>query len=167
MPENCCLIPSTPKELSRNRDKGRYMHHFETALVIAAPVDRIWAVLMDVRHWPDWTSSISRIEPLDDGPMGLGRQIRIIQPKLRPAVWRISEFSEREKFVWVSSSPGVTVTAGHSIRPNRNGSLVTLTLVMTGILSGIVASLAGNRTRKYLSYEIHGLKRRCEEDRAF
>jgi uncharacterized membrane protein len=143
------------------------MRHFETALVIAAPVDRIWAVLMDVRHWPDWTRSISRIEPLDDGPMGLESRVRIIQPNLRPVIWRISEFSEREKFVWASSSPGVTVTAGHFLRSNRNGSLVTLTLDMTGILSAVVASLAGNLTRKYMAYEIHGLKRRCEEDRAF
>jgi uncharacterized membrane protein len=127
------------------------MRHFETALVIAAPVDRIWAVLMDVRHWPDWTRSISRIEPLDDGPMGLDSRVRIIQPNLRSVIWRISEFSEREKFVWVSSSPGVTVTAGHSIRPNRNGSLVTLTLDMTGILSAIVASLVGNPARQYMS----------------
>ena len=139
------------------------MKHFETSMMIPAPAERIWAVLMDVKHWPDWTRSVTRIEPLDDRPMRLDSRVRIIQPKLRPAVWRITEYVEGTKFVWVSKSPGVTVTGGHYIAPTRDGAIVTLTLDMTGILSGIVAGLAGNLTRAYQSYEINGLKRRCAE----
>ena len=141
------------------------MRHFETEFVIAASIDRIWAELMDVRRWPRWTRSISQIEPLNEGPIRLHSRVRIIQPKLRPAVWRITEFSEREKFVWVSSSPGVKVTAGHYVRPNRDGVLVTLTLEMTGVLSGIVANLTGRLAREYMSCEAHVLKRLCEEGR--
>ena len=139
------------------------MKHFETSMVIPAPAERIWAVLMDVKHWPDWTRSISRIEPLDEGPMRLDSRVHVIQPKLHPAVWRITEYAEGTKFVWVSKSPGVTVTGGHYITPTRDGALVTLTLDMTGVLSGIVAGLAGSLTRQYQSYEINGLKRRCAE----
>ena len=139
------------------------MRHFETELEIAAPIDRVWEVLMDVKRWPEWTGSISRVEPLEGGPMRLHSRVRMIQPKLRPAIWRITEFSERDKFVWVSKSPGVKVTGGHFVRAGRDGTMVTLTLDMTGVLSGIVASLAGKLTEEYMSYEIEGLKRRCEE----
>ena len=141
------------------------MRHFETELEIAAPIGRVWEILMDVRRWPEWTRSISRVEPLEEGPMRLHSRVRMIQPKLRPAIWRITEFSEGDKFVWVSKSPGVMVTGGHFVRPGRDGTTVTLTLDMTGILSGIVASLAGKLTEEYMSYEIEGLKRRSEEAR--
>lgn len=118
---------------------------------------------MDVRGWPEWTRSISRVEPLDEEPIGLDSRVRIIQPKLRPAIWRVTEYSEGRKFVWVSKGPGVKVTAGHSVIPTGGGALVILTLDMTGILSNIVAGLAGSLTQKYLSHEINGLKRRCAE----
>lgn len=113
-----------------------------------------------------WTRSISQIEPLNEGPMRLHSRVRIIQPKLSPAVWRVTEFSEQEKFVWVSSNPGVKIAAGHYVKPIRGGVLVTLTVEMTGILSAIAGRFTGRLTRKYMSYEAQGLKRICEEGRA-
>src|ERR1700723_1209767 len=98
------------------------MPDYAASADILAPLAKVWAVLVDVERWPEWTPTVTRAERLEPGPLALGTPTRpasctrIAQPKLRPAVWRVTQL-DREKgiFVWQSRASGITVSAGHFV----------------------------------------------------
>ena len=38
---------------------------FETTVEINATPEQVWNTLIEVERWPEWTASITKIEPLD------------------------------------------------------------------------------------------------------
>ena len=46
------------------------------SLNIAASPQAVWAVLVDVEHWPTWASQFERLERLEAGPLALGSTVR-------------------------------------------------------------------------------------------
>jgi hypothetical protein len=129
---------------------------------IAAPPARVWEVMFDVVRWPEWTASISRVQPLTPGPLQVGSRVRIHQPKLPPANWRVTELEPGIHFTWVSVAPGVRVTARHSVESTPTGSRVTLALHYHGLLGNLLAQMTRGITRRYLALEANGLKACCE-----
>ena len=58
----------------------------------------------------------------------------------------------------------MTTVADHKVKAQRDGTTLTEAILrQTGPLSGVVAVLFGERTRRYMDVEAAGLKRRCEE----
>jgi carbon monoxide dehydrogenase subunit G len=135
---------------------------FAISVEIAAPPDRVWAVLSDIEKWPEWTPSITSIERLDGGPLRVGVRARIRQPKLAPALWTVSAADNRS-FTWVTRAPGITVTASHVVEAVGTGSRVTLALKFAGLFGGLIGRLTRRLNERYLGYEAAGLKRRSEE----
>ncbi len=141
------------------------MHEFRLERHIDAPVDHVWAVLADVQRWPEWTSSIERIDVLTAPPLGVGRRALIRQPRLRPAVWEITVWEPRRRFEWQSVNVGVRVIADHLLEPSDKGCLATHSVRFEGALSGLVRLLAGRLTERYAQMEADGLKSRAERAR--
>ena len=139
------------------------MSEFRTSIEINAPPDHIQAILLDVERWPEWTASTTSVRRIDQGPFVLGSRARVQQPKLRPAVWEVTELNDR-KFTWVTRSPGVQITAGHLVEPTRVGSRVTLSLKFSGLLAPLVGWLYGRSTRNYVRMEAEGLRQRAETE---
>ena len=54
---------------------------FETTVQIDASPQSVWEVMTDVERWPEWTTSVQRVERLDDGPLRVGSRARLKQPK--------------------------------------------------------------------------------------
>lgn len=136
---------------------------FEDVTEIAADAERVWAVLIDVQRWPEWTTSVSRAERGEQGPFAVGATARLTQPKLRPAVWRVTELAAQREFVWVSETPGVRTTAEHRLLPLPDGrTRVELAMSQSGPLAGLIGWLYGGLLRRYLRLEAEGLKRRSE-----
>ena len=139
------------------------MSELTTSVSIHASRSRVWQVLIDVEHWPEWTPSVRRIEAVDAGALGVGSRVRIEQPKLAPAVWTITDWQPEAAFTWVSRRPGVVVTALHVIEGNSEGATrVTLTVRFEGLLAPLIALLSGKLTQRYMGLEAAGLKQRCE-----
>ena len=132
------------------------------SISIAAPPDRVWAVLMDVEGWPQWTQSMTRLERLQPGDLAVGSRVRITQPKLPHVVWTVTALEPGRYFAWRGSSPGVRTDAGHRIETEGNGSRVTLTIEQSGLLSPLVGLMYGRLTKRYVDMEARGLKARCE-----
>ncbi|MFG1651387.1 SRPBCC family protein [Micromonospora sp. NPDC049275] len=136
---------------------------FETGTEIAADVEQVWAVLVDVARWPEWTASVRRAERGESGPLALGATARLTQPKLRPAVWRVTELTEGREFTWVSDTPGVHTRGEHRLLPLPDGrTRVELAIDQSGPLAGLIGRLYGGLLRRYLRLEADGLRARAE-----
>jgi len=131
---------------------------------ISSPPDRVWAILIDVERWPEWTPRVTSLELLTPGPLAVGSRAFIRQPKLRPAEWRVTEIDAKSRsFTWAMKAPGLQVAGGHRVDVIGTGSRLTLQLDFTGLLGPFVARLYGDLNRQYLATEAASLRRRCEE----
>jgi uncharacterized membrane protein len=132
-----------------------------TANIDAAP-EKAFAVLRDVEHWPEWTSSVTSVERLEQGPFAIGSRARMRQPKLRPAVWQVTELEEDRNFTWVARTPGLCMKAGHLIERQGAGSRVELSFELSGLIAPVVSRLYGGLIEQYLTIESRGLKLRVD-----
>ncbi|MCX5070473.1 SRPBCC family protein [Micromonospora lupini] len=136
---------------------------FEAGTEIAADAERVWAVLVDVERWPEWTASVSRVERGESGPLAVGATAHLTQPKLRPAVWRVTELTEGREFTWASDAPGVRTRGEHLLVPLPDGrTRVELAIDQAGPLAGLIGLLYGGLLRRYLRLEADGLTARAE-----
>ncbi|MGW5556721.1 SRPBCC family protein [Micromonospora sp. NPDC003944] len=136
---------------------------FEADTEITADAEQVWAVLVDVPRWPEWTASVTGAERGEPGPLAVGATARLTQPRLRPAVWRVTELTERREFVWVSEAPGVRTTGEHRLVPLSDGrTRVELAIDQSGPLAGLIGRLYAGLFRRYVRMEADGLRRRCE-----
>jgi len=137
--------------------------HFNITTDIAAPKSIVWAAIADVARWPEWTESVSRVKMLSTGLLQIGSRVRIHQPKLPPAFWRVTELNPGTNFTWVSRAPGVRVTACHNAETIAIGTRVTLYIRYEGLLGALLARWVGGLNNRYLELEANGLKARCAE----
>lgn len=142
------------------------MRKFEITVDIDAPPDVVWNVMIDVEHWHEWTPSITRIERLQAGPLAVGSRALVRQPKLRPAVWTVTQLVPGSNFIWESRTPGVRVTGDHIVKPHDGGSQVTLSVRLEGVFGGLVGALLKGLNNHYLRLEAAGLKQRAEDKAA-
>jgi hypothetical protein len=139
------------------------MSEFRYEVEIRVPPARVWAVLLDVERWPEWTTSVSRIQRVEVGPITLGSRVRIWQPRLRPAVWQVTSLDGRRRtFAWTTHNFGVKVIGRHQVETHRNISRLCLSVQYSGPLSAIVTRLYGNLSRDYIAREAEGLKKFSE-----
>lgn len=148
----------------KNQSSGDALNLFEITEEISAPPEKVWKIMADVEHWPEWTASVRRILPLAPGPIGLGAKYRIIQPKLAPLVWRVTDFEPGNHFTWEAKSPGIKVVGEHWISPSVVPGKVMVRLVVRqeGLLAPLLDLCFGKLTRHYVDMEAKGLRRRSE-----
>lgn len=139
------------------------MQHYTASLEITAPPSRVWAVLVDVERWQEWTPSVTSARRLEPGPLALGSRTRMVQPRLRPVVWHVTQLDQQKGiFIWQGRSPGITIDAGHFVEPAAAGSRATLTVHYSGFLAPFLRLALGKLTQQYIEAEARGLKQRCE-----
>ena len=138
------------------------MPGLQHAITIAAPPDRVWAVVVDVERWPERIPTVDAVERLDAGSRAVGSRTRLQQPRLPTAVWTVTELADGSSYTWESSSPGVTLTAAHVVEPHPDGSRLTLALTVSGPLSGIGWLLTRSLTKRYVETEAASIKRAAE-----
>jgi uncharacterized membrane protein len=135
---------------------------FIKTIEIAAPADRIWNVMSDVAHWPEWTASVTSVKRLEAGPFGIGSRARVKQPKLLPAVWSVTALDPGRSFTWMSRMPGLRVLGSHIVESIGNRSRVTLSIQFIGLFRAFAIRASRKLNEEYLNMEAMGLKRRCE-----
>jgi uncharacterized membrane protein len=128
---------------------------------IDAPPEKVFAVLRDVERWPEWTSTMISVQRVESGPFAVGSTAHVRQPKLRPAVWRVTELEDGRNFTWATRSPGLCMSAGHLIEPQGPGSRVTLSFELSGFAAPVISLLYRSLIERYITTESQGLKKRC------
>jgi uncharacterized protein YndB with AHSA1/START domain len=135
---------------------------FRATADIEAPPAKVFAVLWDVERWPEWTPTVTAVRRLDSGPFTVGSTARVRQPKLRDAVWRVTDLDPARSFTWVTSAPGLRMSAGHSLGSRGNGTHAELSFEMSGFLSPLMSRLYGRLIQEYVTTEALQLKKRSE-----
>lgn len=137
--------------------------HFSRSVEISAPLQVVWQVMVDVERWPEWTTSVSRVKRLTPDPLTIGSRVRIHQPKLPPASWRVTELASNSGFTWISRAPGLLVTARHTVDSVPSGTRVSLSIRYEGPFGRLLARWVGELNDNYLEKEATGLNARCLE----
>ena len=139
------------------------MQEFSKTFDVDAPPDRVWKHMRDVERWNEWTASVRAIKIFGGGPLRIGSRALVRQPKLPPAVWKITELNDGGRnFTWISVAPGLLVTARHGVEARGAGSRATLSLGYQGVFAGFMARITRAITERYLDMEAAGLKKRSE-----
>jgi uncharacterized membrane protein len=137
------------------------MEHHVTAAV-AAPPEAVWRLFVDLERWPEMTESISHLRRMDSGPLRVGSEAIVEQPRLPRARWRVTQLEPGRSFTWETAALGVTTVGGHTVEAGGQGSMITLTLQVRGPLARPVYALVRGRSRRYLSMELEGFRRTAE-----
>lgn len=141
------------------------MHVRETIDINAAP-EAIWAILIDVERWSDWSESMTSLAYLEAPPLRIGSQVRVKQPRLPAAVWTVTSIEPHRQFTWEASTFGSHMVGIHAIEALGEGrSRVTLGVDQSGPLAWLGTLLFGRLGRRYVRMEAEGLKQRVERPR--
>jgi uncharacterized protein YndB with AHSA1/START domain len=139
------------------------MVEFSRAIEIAAPPDRVWAVMRDVERWFEWTASVTSIKLVGGGSLRVGGRAWVRQPKFPPALWEVRELDDPGRsFTWISRAPGMLVTARHCVEAVGARSRGVLSLRYEGLFGPWFARRTRGITDRYLDLEANGLKKRSE-----
>jgi len=102
-------------------------------IIINARPEQIFRVLADIENWNQWTPSVKRITIVNDIKFNKGTKARIVQPKLLPALWKITEIEKNKYFTWVTKYIGVKMTCKHIIESKNNITSVESVMIYEGI----------------------------------
>ena len=119
--------------------------------------------MLDVEHWPEWNTAVTRVQRMDIGPLTLGSRTRIWQPKLMPAVWQVTSLDQNRRiFAWTTHTFGMKIIAYHQVDAVGPRSRVTLALHYSGFLGALMSRIYRDLNWDYLAREANGLRARCE-----
>src|SRR6185312_14152088 len=91
-------------------------------VITSARPEVVWQILADVEHWRDWTPTVTEIKPVGSTGMKPGARYRVMQPKLRPAIYEVTNYVPGQRFTWEQKLPGGALIADHQIVPSGAGS---------------------------------------------
>lgn len=134
----------------------------ENSIDIDAPIERVWALTIDVESWPKHTPTITAVERLDTGPLHVGSTARIEQPGQRPRTWTVTELEEPRRFSWSARAMGTTMTASHELRTGEGRTTNRLVVEIEGAPAPIVGALLRRPIGKAIATENDGFKAAAE-----
>ena len=115
------------------------MKTFQTATSIAAPAERVWALLTDVAGWPAWNTTVDKV----DGRVALGATVTVytkLSPK-RAFPVKVAELDAPRRMVWRGGMPfGLFVgTRTYTVAP-QGGDRVGFEMreEVTGLLAPLI-----------------------------
>src|ERR1700704_1200051 len=112
------------------------MKSFATAITIRARPETIWALLTDAAGYPQWNSTVERI----DGRIAAGEKVTV-HAKATPGrafPLKVTEFVPARKMVWTGGMPlGLfTGTRSYTLTPTSQGEVE---FAMREAFSGLLA----------------------------
>ena len=122
----------------------------------------IWQILADVEHWHEWTPTVLEITSLGNTGFRVGARYRVLQPKLRPAIYEITECVPCRRFTWAQRFLGGEMIADHLISQRDGNFEVELLFSSSGPLGNIVGKVFFRLIENYVRTEALSLKARCE-----
>jgi len=133
---------------------------------IAAPVETVWALTLDVERWPSLSSTMTSVERLDDGPMVVGSRARIHQPHQRPRVWTVTTLDAPTRFEWETTVGPIRMVGLHHIEATAEGCRNHLGVRLEGPGARLAGLLLGRSLRTAIATENRGFRIAAESGSA-
>ncbi len=126
-------------------------------LTIDAPIERVWALTLDLAALPAVTPTVTAVERLDEGPVVVGSRARLRQPGLPPRVWTVEVAEEPRRFAWATRLLGVRMVGVHELESLPDGrTQLTLRVLLEGRGAGLLHRLGGANIARSLATESAG-----------
>ena len=132
-------------------------------ILINAGIEKVYGIWTDIEKWNLWTKSIKQVSYLENTHFKVGGKAKVIQPKLSPAVWKITEIKVDKSFTWETKILGVTVIGEHILERSSGGTIAKSLLTYKGFLARILSAISRKLTIQYMIMEMEGLKNECEK----
>jgi hypothetical protein len=135
-----------------------------TEIEIAAPPERVWAVLADFDSYPEWNPFIRRIS--GQATVGSQLQVRLEPPDGRAITMKPSVLKAQpnQEFAWLGRLmlPGIFDGEHHfELQPRNGGTLFVQREAFKGILVPLVGRVL-EKTRRGFEQMNAALKQRAE-----
>jgi hypothetical protein len=130
--------------------------------ITSARLDVVWQVLADVEHWRDWTPTVTEIKPLSNSGLTVGARYRVVQPRVRPAIYEVTECVPNQTFTWVQMFFGGVMIADHRLSSRNSATEVELSFTSKGLLANIVGKMFSKIISDHVATEAKSLKNRCD-----
>ncbi len=144
------------------------MSHTEIQRTIAAPADKVFAAVADVRQFSRAVENIERVEFVSDTRTGLGtrfRETRIMRGREATVELEITEFAAPERVRFLSEAGGVKWDTVFTVAAARDGN-TRLTLVMEAtpltFAARLMVPLMKGMVRKAIAADMDAVKAYCE-----
>jgi len=124
--------------------------------------DIVWGILADVEHWREWTPTVTEIKSLSQDGLKVGARYRVVQPKLRPSVYEVTECVPNQRFTWMQKLPGGGLIGDHRVSKSNGATEVELSFRSEGLIANVVAGLFSKLISGYVATEARSLKSRCD-----
>lgn len=114
------------------------MKSFETRIHIEAPVERVWAILTNVREWTSWNTTVDKVEG-DIVPGGTVKVFAKVSPG-RAFPVKVRELVANERMVWSSGMPLGLFKGERVFTLSRSGSGVDFEMreAFTGLFAPLI-----------------------------
>ena len=134
---------------------------YRASASIAAPPEKVWAVLTDVAKWPEWDPFCEKIE----GNLALGNKIKAFT-KLSPGrafPVKVTELDAPKRMEWSGGMPlglfkGVRT---FQLVPSGSGTEFTLHEKFSGPMLALIGKSIPDMSEAFEKF-VHGLKQRSE-----
>lgn len=94
---------------------------WSVARVVAAPPERLWALLIDLDAWPRWGPTVTGAELTDVTSLGLGAHGRVRTLAGVTLPFEVTAYDEGRSWAWrVAGVPATT----HEVEPHPDGCRV-------------------------------------------
>ena len=135
----------------------------QRSIDIDAPTSAVWAVISDVERWPEWTASVSSVRRSRTGPLTVGEQVVVSQPRLPTLTYTVTGVEDGRSFTWEAGNAVSRGVGEHVLTPRIGGGCTaTLRVTQRGPAARLVGALLDGLSRRYVRMEAEGLKRRSE-----
>ncbi len=138
--------------------------------VIAAPIETVFALMTDLRRWPEVISAIDRVDVLTDGPVAAGtrfREIRRMFGREATEEMTVAELAPPGRFVLTAFNHGTAFHAEHVLAAVEGGTRLTLvfdgtpTTFLARLMQPLEFLMRGTVT-KQLAADLADIKRAAE-----
>ncbi len=132
------------------------------SLTIHAPVERIWAILVDISAWHAWDANFIKVE----GSVALGAEVRIFSTLFpdRAVSVEVTELTPTIRMTWTSTLAAGGCTGVHTyiLIPKSAGDVEFVTYeYFSGPLVATIETSIPDMTDSFNQFAA-GLKRRAE-----